>query len=426
MSPKVVVVGGGFSGCAAAIAAAKVGAEVLLLERTDMLSGAGLRAGRMNYNGKLVAAEEAKALGAGEVFGVLESIMLHRENIIDEEHGYVCDVIGVDPAMRQAVEVAGVKTMFESLVVDVSKDKSSIKTIKTESGEVVEGDAFVDTTGSSGGIDQCTRHGKGCVMCMCRCYIFGNRVSIATKAGAPELALQRPGGIPGRVSPAVAVFKQTLSPDLRKRLEKEKAISIPLPKELVDYSKEDNFRGCCSRRQLEHINLVDIGPLAECVGLGFMPLADIRKIPGFEEVQYDHPKGAGKFNIINNLSITPREDSLKVKGLSNLFVAGEKSGQGGIGEAIATGALAGCNAARVAAGEDPIVLPRTTAIGDLIAFVAETLEAPGGLEQGISMGHGIYFDRMKQLDLYSKSPPAIHDRIKKLGLTGILAKKVTK
>jgi len=65
-------------------------------------------------------------------------------------------------------------------------------------------------------------------------------------------------------------------------------------------------------------------------------------------------------------------------------------------------------------------------LGDLIAFVAETLEAPGGLEQGVSMGHGVYFDRMKQLDLYSKSPSAIHDRIKKLGLAGVLAQKVAK
>ena len=39
---KVVVVGGGWSGCGAAIAAAKAGAQVTLLERTDMLLGTGL------------------------------------------------------------------------------------------------------------------------------------------------------------------------------------------------------------------------------------------------------------------------------------------------------------------------------------------------------------------------------------------------
>jgi len=263
-------------------------------------------------------------------------------------------------------------------------------------------------------------------MCIHRCYIFGNRVSIATKAGAPEMTLLRPGGMPGRLNPAVAVFKQTLSPDLRERLEREGAISISLPEELVDYSKEDDFRVIYGRRQIEHINLVDIGPLAQCVGLGFMALADLRKIPGFEEVQIEHPKGGGKFNLISFLSVTPREDSLRVKGFSNLFVAGEKSGQGGIAETIVTGALAGCNAVRTAVGSDPIVLPRTTASGDLIAFVAETLQAPGGLEQWLSMGHGVYFERMKELGLYSKSPAEIHNRIERLGLTGILARKVAK
>ena len=42
---KVVIVGGGWAGCAAAISARKQGAEVSLLERTDMLLGCGLVGG---------------------------------------------------------------------------------------------------------------------------------------------------------------------------------------------------------------------------------------------------------------------------------------------------------------------------------------------------------------------------------------------
>lgn len=38
---KVVIIGGGWSGCAAALAARKAGAEVTLLEKTDMLLGLG-------------------------------------------------------------------------------------------------------------------------------------------------------------------------------------------------------------------------------------------------------------------------------------------------------------------------------------------------------------------------------------------------
>ena len=38
---KVLVAGGGWAGCAAAIAARKAGADVTLVERTDMLLGTG-------------------------------------------------------------------------------------------------------------------------------------------------------------------------------------------------------------------------------------------------------------------------------------------------------------------------------------------------------------------------------------------------
>ena len=55
---RVVIVGGGLSGCGAAIAAKKAGAEVTLLERTDMLTGAAVRAGETCSNGWFTAQHE--------------------------------------------------------------------------------------------------------------------------------------------------------------------------------------------------------------------------------------------------------------------------------------------------------------------------------------------------------------------------------
>ena len=55
---KVIIVGGGWSGCAASLSARKRGAEVVLLERTDMLLGTGLVGGIMRNNGRFTAAEE--------------------------------------------------------------------------------------------------------------------------------------------------------------------------------------------------------------------------------------------------------------------------------------------------------------------------------------------------------------------------------
>ncbi len=425
-SPKVVVVGGGFSGIAAAVSAAKAGASVTLFEKTDMLSGSGLRAGRMNFNGKLVAAEEAKALGGGEVFEALESILLHRGNIVDELHGYIYNTSKVDGTMQNLVKRSGIDLRLEIRVTDVEKDGNTIGAVKLANREKVKADAFVDAPGTSGGINICKRYGQGCMMCVCyRCPAYGDRVSIATKAGAPSLNRVRPDGTPGAVGSAVLINKTTLAPDLLARMEKEGAICIPLPKELIDYSKEKRIGGVRSRKQMEFINLVDIGSTAKCVGLGYFPLKDIKTIPGFEFAQYDEPMAGGKFNKISKVDMCPRDDSLKVEGFDNLFAAGEKCGPGtGIPEAIISGIVAGNNAARVATGKKTMALTRETVIGDYIAYTGEKMKTPGGLNGGYSFGLGEYFDRMKAQGRYTSDIDAIHRRISGLGLKGILAQRV--
>ena len=55
--PKVVVIGGGWSGVAAAIRARKSGAEVVIAEKTDLLLGLGNVGGIMRNNGRFTAAE---------------------------------------------------------------------------------------------------------------------------------------------------------------------------------------------------------------------------------------------------------------------------------------------------------------------------------------------------------------------------------
>ncbi len=48
---KIVVIGAGWSGCAAAVRAVKQGHEVTLLEKTDLLLGLGIVGGIMRKNG---------------------------------------------------------------------------------------------------------------------------------------------------------------------------------------------------------------------------------------------------------------------------------------------------------------------------------------------------------------------------------------
>ena len=70
---KVIIVGGGWAGCAAAVSAKKNGADVTLCERTDMLLGTGLVGGIMRNNGRFTATEEAIALGGGEIFQIVDT-----------------------------------------------------------------------------------------------------------------------------------------------------------------------------------------------------------------------------------------------------------------------------------------------------------------------------------------------------------------
>jgi hypothetical protein len=423
---RIVVVGGGFSGCAAAIAAAKAGARVILLERSDILLAGGIRAGRMNFNGKLVAAEESKALGGGEVFEALESIVLHRGNIAEENHGYVYDTGIVEPTVRKVVESAGVEIIMEARAVNVVKEGDTIKAVRLAKGKRVEGEAFVDATGTSGGMRVCKRYGRGCVMCVSyRCLAFGDRVSIATKAGVPELMQCRPDGSPGLMSAALSINKASLHPDLRAKLEKEGSVAIPLPPEMIDYSKLQKISSIAVQKHMEYINLVDIGTAAKCVKLGYLSLANLRRIPGFEMAMIDDPLAGGNFSFIKMVSINRRDDSLKAQGLRNLFVTGEKIGPvGGVAEAIATGILAGNNAVRAAAGLEPLILPGSTAIGDYVNYTRKMMRTQQDLNRGYRMGHGLYFERMKELGLYTPDADAIHRRIGEAGLAGILSKKL--
>ena len=72
MEKKVIVIGGGWSGVAAAVAAKKCGADVTVVEKTDLLLGLGNVGGIMRNNGRFTAAEENIALGASELFEITD------------------------------------------------------------------------------------------------------------------------------------------------------------------------------------------------------------------------------------------------------------------------------------------------------------------------------------------------------------------
>jgi len=89
-----------------------------------------------------------------------------------------------------------------------------------------------------------------------------------------------------------------------------------------------------------------------------------RSVKGLEKVRFARYAYAIEYDCIDPLALTP---ALEVKGVKNLFSAGQFNGSSGYEEAAAQGLMAGINAARRLEGKSPVVLGRDQAyIGVLI------------------------------------------------------------
>jgi len=121
--PKVVVIGGGWAGCASAISAKKAGAEVVILEKTDLLLGLGNVGGIMRNNGRYTATEEAIALGAKELFEITDKHCTHENmDFPGHNHATIYNVTKIESPVRQKIRDMGIEVKFFSRVVDVEMD----------------------------------------------------------------------------------------------------------------------------------------------------------------------------------------------------------------------------------------------------------------------------------------------------------------
>lgn len=424
---QVVVIGGGWSGCAAALAARKAGASVTVLEKTDLLLGLGNVGGIMRNNGRFTAAEENIALGAGELFAITDRLSRHvGVDFPGHEHASLYDVIKIEPAVRRFLCEQGIALRMIARAVDVVMEQSGrLKGVVLADGTEVYGDVFVECTGSTGPMGNCFAYGNGCSMCILRCPAFGPRVGIAQKAGFPEVMGQRKGGSFGAFSGSGKLEKASLSADIQRELNEKGVVVVPLPAELINREKLD--LKVCQQYALEefaeNIVLLDTGHAK--LMTPFFPLEKLRLVPGFEDARYIDPYAGGKGNSIRYLSVAERENSMRVAGAENLLCGGEKSGLFvGHTEAITTGTLAGHNAVRYLAGMRFLELPVQLATGDLIAFAAEQMKKEGGLMTRYTFAGAEYFARMKEKGLYSADPQEIKRRVERTGLAGIYNEKI--
>jgi hypothetical protein len=297
-----------------------------------------------------------------------------------------------------------------------------IQTVTGKAGEErvrFEGDAFIDTTGTAGPPGQCTKYGNGCAMCILRCISFGGRVSLTARCGVQEM-IGKKGDQIGAFSGSCKLFKESLSREIVHTLNRQGVVIVPLPVSLRKGAKL-SLKACQQYALPEfHDNLILLDTGHAKLMTPFFPLEALRQVPGFENARYEDPYAGGQGNSIRYLGMAPRDDALKVKGMENLFCAGEKAGLlVGHTEAIVTGTLAGYNAVRYMRREKPLILPDGLAVGDAIQYVRTMMETEEGLGYKFTFSGSVYFERMKQKGLYSIDRKKIQERVDRAGMTGI-------
>lgn len=423
---KVVVIGGGWAGCGAAITARKAGAEVVLLEKTDLLLGVGNVGGIMRNNGRYTAAEELIALGAGDLINITDATTRHKNvDFPGHEHAWLYDVNKIEPAVRRHLLSLGIKLNMVTRVVDVERYDNKIKGVYLSDGTFVEGDVFVETTGSTGPMGNCLRYGNGCSMCVLRCPAFGPRISVSYRAGIEDIKGERDEDTYGAFSGSCKLAKETLSQEIIKELDEKGVVVLKVPQEDInlDKLKQKVCQQYALKEFAENIVLLDTGHAK--LMTSYYPLEKLRKIPGLEDAKFVDPYAGGKGNSIRYLSVAPRTDDLRVVGLDNLFCGGEKSGLFvGHTEAIATGSLAGYNAVRSQLGIPLLILPRLLAIGDIIAYANEKVMTKEGRRNRYTFAGAEYFKRMEDLGLYTLDSEEIKNRVKKVNLDNIFNQKL--
>jgi hypothetical protein len=423
---NVIVVGAGWAGCAAALAARKMGCDVELFERTDMLLGTGLVGGIMRNNGRFTAAEEMIAMGGGDLFIIADEHARHKNiEFPGHHHANLYDIATIEPAVRATLVSTGVKIHFKTRVTNIEAHHGAITKIIADQlhGDtlIVEGTSFVDGSGTAGPISNCIKYGNGCAMCIYRCPTFGPRFSIAAKAGIQEITAIKSDGTFGAMSGSCKLHKESLGLYIRKELDSKGVCIVPVPAHLQKSLASLGQKACqqyALQEFVENIVLLDTGHAK--LMTAYYPLDILRQVKGLENVRFADPYSGGIGNSMRYFGMLPRDNYLLVNGLQNVFCCGEKAGLlVGHTEAIVTGTLAGYNAARYTKESGLLSIPTSLACGDAIAHVREEMETLENLTNKYTFSGSVYFKRMKNRNLYTTDIGEIKLRVEQAHMTGI-------
>ena len=144
----IAVIGGGFAGVAAALAAAREGARVIIIEKSNCLGGAAVNclvnpfmpySTRINNNTVALSAGIFKAINER----LKERHALCGDSFLEEELKYI---------LNEMVAEANIDLLFHAYLCRAQKDDLRVQsvTVATRSGEMtVNADYFIDATGDA-------------------------------------------------------------------------------------------------------------------------------------------------------------------------------------------------------------------------------------------------------------------------------------
>lgn len=144
----VAVIGGGFAGAAAALAAAREGSSVLLVEKSNALGGAPINClvnPFMPYS--TVINGKRTELSQGLFSTICKKLRAHgamRYSTLHEE--------GLKYVLNEMMAEAGVELLYHAYIFKAEREENRIKSVSvaTKSGEMkIEADYFIDATGDA-------------------------------------------------------------------------------------------------------------------------------------------------------------------------------------------------------------------------------------------------------------------------------------
>lgn len=259
---KVLIIGGGWAGVAAAIEAKKIGADVEIFEKTDFLLGLGNVGGIMRNNGRYTAAEELKAMGASELIDICDKLTRHKDiEFPGHKHAWLYDANLIEGEVARYIKNLGIIVHSVTRIIDIKlEDKKIVGLIDSEQN-FYSGDVFIETTGSTGPMGNCLRYGNGCAMCVLRCPSFGPRISISNRCGIEDIQGEREGNELGAFSGSCKLAKETLSEEIQKELNTKGVVILKIPEEDINYDKLN--KKVCQQYALkefaENLILLDTG-----------------------------------------------------------------------------------------------------------------------------------------------------------------------